>query len=99
MITRGNHESNKAIMRTSGSIFRYAWSVVCWIALSGLVAALLTALYYFPRANEELRRFIELRFAHIYPELHVQVGSAKFIKNEGIHLTNLAVSRPHPTNG
>ena len=86
-------------MRTSGSIFRYAWSVVCWIALSGLVAALLTALYYFPRANEELRRFIELRFAHIYPELHVQVGSAKFIKNEGIHLTNLAVSRLHPTNG
>lgn len=80
---------------TARTLVRYGWSVLCWIVLSGFVAGLVAALYYYHRADHELTRLLEEKLAEAYPDLDVRVGAAKIMAGEGIRVDQLAfVQRP-----
>jgi hypothetical protein len=78
---------------TTGRLVRHAWSVVSWIVLTGLVTGVAAALYYYQRADDELRKLVESQLAEIYPNLLFRVGSAQILKGEGIRLGQISIVR------
>jgi hypothetical protein len=78
---------------TTGCLARHAWSVISWIVLSGLVTGIAAALYYYQRAENELRRVVESRLAELYPHLAIRIGSARIVQAEGIQLGQISVAQ------
>jgi hypothetical protein len=77
----------------TGRLARHVWSVVSWIVLTGLVTGTLAALYFYQRADDEVRKFVEAQLGEIYPHLSIRVGSARIVKGEGIRLGQISVVR------
>lgn len=70
------------------------WSIVCWIAISGLVAIVAAALYFVQRADAKLRDFTEAKLAELYPHLTVQCASAQLVQGEGVRLRQISFAKP-----
>ncbi|MCA9147986.1 MAG: hypothetical protein KDA92_01740 [Planctomycetales bacterium] len=75
-------------------LFGHAWSVICWIVLSGLTAAGVAALYYYHRADDELRLFVESKLQESYPHLTVRLGAAHIVQGEGVRLDQISFAHP-----
>jgi hypothetical protein len=73
---------------------RSVWSLASWIALSGLVTAVVAALMFLQRADAQLRDYLEKKLASAYPHLVVHVGSAQLRQGEGIVLRQVSLARP-----
>lgn len=71
-----------------------AWSIICWIAISGLVALVAAALYFVQRADAKLRDFTEAKLAELYPHLTVQCASAQLVQGEGVRLRQISFAKP-----
>lgn len=56
-----------------------------------LVCGCAAGLYFFFRADEELRLHVEKKLIAIYPNHTVSVGSAHFVKGEGIRLHRVSI--------
>lgn len=84
---------------SAGGIYRQLWSLIRWIVLSGLVALIVAALFFLPRADDELRRFAETKLAEAYPHLNVRIGAAQRINGEGIRLRQISLMRPRTRSG
>ncbi len=79
-----------------GRVFAFAWSLASWVALTALASALLAALYYYHRMDDELRNHCQQRVSDHYQHLSVSLGSAT-LTDEGIRLRELMISKPSPT--
>ncbi len=62
--------------------------------MTGLVTGIAASLYYYQRAEDELRHLVESRLAEIYPGLTIRVGSARIVQGEGIRLGQISVVCP-----
>ena len=80
-----------------GRLSRLVWSLLTWITLSTLVAALCVGWYYFHRVDEEILRVFHARIAAHYPHLVPKIGSARFLKGEGIRLRKVALYEANET--
>ena len=78
-------------------LFKLGWSLLTWITLSLLIAALLVGWSYLRRVDEEIRALVESRLARHYPQLRVHVGGARFYRGEGIRLQQISLEQPAST--
>ena len=79
-----------------GRVLTFAWSLASWVALTALAAALLAALYYYHRVDDELRNLIQQRLSSHYKHHSISLGSAS-LSDEGIRLRELLIAKPSPT--
>ena len=78
----------------STRIASLARSIISWMVATVLVCICMTAVYFFQRADEELRRHVEHTLAQACTSFDVSVGSAHFVKGEGIRLRKLSIVQP-----
>lgn len=68
--------------------------IIQWVVVPVVVVALIAALYFQGRIDEEIRLKIERRFAEHYRELKVRVHNARLVPGEGIEVRGLSISLP-----
>lgn len=70
-------------------LFFFRWCVAA-VAVAGVVAGF----FYYRRLNEEIRAEVESILASHYQHLSVSVGSARWLRDEGVRIRDLSIVQP-----
>lgn len=62
-----------------------------WLAALLLVGSCAAGLYFFLRADEDLRQRVERTIGELFPHHSVRITSARYVSGEGIHLRGISV--------
>jgi hypothetical protein len=73
------------------------WFVFKWGLLAALVAAAGLALYFYSRVNDEIRQRVLSIWREKYPNLVVNIRSARLVDGEGIEIVGLSLADPNAT--
>ncbi|HEY2147629.1 MAG TPA: hypothetical protein VGH32_06810, partial [Pirellulales bacterium] len=71
------------------------WFVFKWGLLAALVAAAGLALYFYSRVNDEIRQRVLAKWHEKYPNLVVNIRSARLVDGEGIEIVGLSLADPN----
>jgi hypothetical protein len=82
-------------LRTAPIFTRFVnicWSLFTWCLFLGVLGAVAIGGYLYIHLNDEIRRQVERRLADYYRDFDVHVGSARFDADQGIAISDLAIS-------
>ncbi|MFO0913510.1 MAG: AsmA-like C-terminal region-containing protein [Pirellulales bacterium] len=77
--------------RARPSFWRSLRALMLWLALALLLTGGGGGVYFYLRADQELRIIIQRKLSERYPDLDVQVGEAKILQGEGIRLRRISL--------
>ena len=72
-------------------LVNFCWSLFQWSLLITVAVALLVGGYLYLRLDDEIRRQVEKRLSDHYTNLHVEVARARFEKDHGIAIYDIAL--------
>ena len=75
-------------------LLRFGWLLVKCGVLGAFVAVLLALPHLYRRVDEEVRRHVQRRLAQCYPNLHVEVQSARLVPGKGIQVRGICLAEP-----
>ena len=67
------------------------WFLITWTLLVAVGCGLLFGIYVYNRADEEIRAYVETKFAKHYAPLSVTLKSARILEREGFELRGLSI--------
>jgi hypothetical protein len=82
------------MLQALGQSLKTCWTLARWGAGLALLAALVGVPYFYSQLDRELCRQIKQRLSAAYPNLTVQLHSARLADGEGIRLRGLLLSDP-----
>lgn len=77
-----------------GELINTAWHLFKWAGALVVIALLAIALQKYLHVDDEIRARVETKLANGYPQLRVNVRSARLVKGEGIEVRGVTITDP-----